>query len=83
MADKQAWNDRSRLLSMFQGLQQCLDNFKIFAKELNIFKTEVLGDVDRKAELMKLIDEDPDWDLTLILNKYNYFKEIYEYLAGK
>ena len=81
MADKQAWNDRSRLLSMFQGLQQCLDNFKIFAKELNTFKNEVLDDVERKNELMKLIDEDPDWDLSIILNKYNEFKVIYDYLT--
>jgi len=80
LADKQAWNDRSRLLSMFQGLQQCLDNYIIFAKELNTFKNEVLDDINRKNEMKKLIDEDPDWDLSTILNKYNEFKVIYDYL---
>lgn len=81
MADIQAWNDRSKLLNMFQGLQGCLENFIIFAKELNIFKNEVLDDVTRKAEMKKLIDEDPDWDFTKILNKYNQFKDIFDYLT--
>lgn len=82
MANRTAWNDRSRLLSMFQGLQGCLDNYIIFAKELNTFKNEVLDDATRKKEMKKLIDEDPDWDLSKILNKYNEFKVIYDYLEG-
>lgn len=82
MANCTAWTDRSRLLSMFQGLQQCLDNYIIFAKELNVFKNEVLGDATRKAEMKKLIDEDPDWTLAKIQEKYNDFKAIYDYLIG-
>lgn len=81
MADLQAWNDRRTIISLFQGLQNSLDNYIIFAKELNKFKNDVLDDTERKTEMKKLIDEDPDWTLTKILNKYNEFKDIFDYLT--
>lgn len=81
MADKQAWADRMTMKSLFQNLKNCIDNFKIFAKEAEKFKLEVLDDPVRKAEMKKLIDEDPDWTLNKILNKYNEFKTIFDYLT--
>lgn len=81
MATKETWIDRATMISLFQNLNDCLENFKIFAKEAEKFKIEVLDDPIRKADMKKLIDEDPDWTLTKILNKYNKFKAIYDYLT--
>jgi len=80
MANKQAWTDRETFISFFKNLKGCIANFKIYMKSLIDFKTEVLDDPERKAELVKLIAEDPDLTLTKIQNKLNEFKAIYEYL---
>ena len=80
MADERAWIDRYTMISLFQNLQGCIDNFIIYAKELNKFKNEVMDDPARLAEMKKLIDEDPKWTLADIQTKYNEFKTIYDYL---
>lgn len=80
MADKKAWEDRAMMISLFQRLQGSIDNFKHIAKRTENFKVEVLDNPTRKAELKKLIDEDPDWDMTSIQDKYLEFKAIYDYL---
>lgn len=80
MANQQAWMDRGTFISLFSNLESCVANYKIYMEELNKFKTEVLEDPERKDELLKLVKEDPDWDLTKIQNKLNEFKAIYEYL---
>lgn len=80
MATQTAWKDRKTMISLFQNLQGCLSNFKIFAKEAEKFKLEVLDDPERLTDMKKLIDEDPDWTLQDIQNKYNEFKTIYDYL---
>lgn len=80
MATEEAWRDRGTMLSLFQSLKQCFDNFIIFSEEAEKFKAEVLDDPTRKAELKKLIDEDPNWSMAKITTKYNEFKAIYEYL---
>ena len=82
MADERAWIDRYTMISLFQNLQSCIDNYIIYAKEANKFKTEVLDDPERVAEMKKLINEDPNWDIQDIQNKYNEFKTIYEYLSN-
>ena len=81
MTTQQAWTDRMTMINLFRNLNSCLDNFKIFAKEAEKFKIEVLDDPIRKADMKILIDEDPDWNMTKILNKYNEFKAIYDYLT--
>lgn len=81
MTTRQAWTDRITMISLFQNLNGCLDNFKIFAKEVEKFKLEVLDDPVRKADMKKLIDEDPDWDIAKIQDKYKEFKTIYDYLT--
>lgn len=80
MADEKAWADRATMISLFSNLNGCLENFKISAKEIEKFKNEVLDDPVRLAEMKKLIDEDPNWDLQKIQDKYNEFKAIYDYL---
>ena len=83
MALKQAWDDRKIMIILFHNLQSSLKDFKDYAEELNKFKIDILDDPTRKKEMKKLIDEDPDWDLSKILNKYNQFKKIYDYLIGE
>ena len=80
MADEFAWKDRDLMINLFRDLQQCLDDFKKFAKETKKFKLGVLDHPARLAELKKLIDEDPNWTIDSIRAKYNEFKAIYEYL---
>ena len=80
MADERAWTDRYTMISLFQNLQSCIDNFIIYAKETDKFKNDVLDDSARLAEMKKLIDEDPRWTLADIQTKYNKYKTIYEYL---
>ncbi len=80
MAKLEAWEDREKILKLFFSLQSSLDNFEDRFAEVMEFKTSVLDKSARKNEMKKLIDEDPDWDLSKILNKYNEFKVIYDYL---
>lgn len=80
MANETAWTDRYTMISLFQNLQGCIDNFIIYAKETNKFKNEVMDDPARLAEMKKLIDEDPKWTLADIQTKYQEFKTIYDYL---
>ena len=80
MATQEAWTDRYTMISLFQNLKGCIDNFIIYAKELNKFKNDVMDDPDSLAEMKKLIDEDPRWSIQDIQTKYQEFKTIYEYL---
>ena len=80
MADEQAWKDRQRLVELFIRLQRHLDIFKGVFEEIKKFKVDVLDDAQRKAEMKKLIDEDPDLTMTKIQIKYSEFKTIYDYL---
>lgn len=82
MANEQAWQDRKTMIILFHNLQSSLKDFKDYAEEMEKFKIEVLNDPARKAELKKLIDEDPNWTLAKITSKYNEFKAIYEYLVS-
>lgn len=81
MADKYAWEDRERMISLFKNLQRCLDDFKALAEKAGKFKLGVLDHPARLAELKKLIDEDDNWTLASIQAKYDEFKTIYEYLT--
>ena len=83
MANKIAWTDRGTLISLNQNLNQCLENYKIFFKELERFKEEVIDDPERIDELKKLINEMEDWSVSKINNKYSAHKTIYEYLMEK
>ena len=83
MATLEAWADRGTMKSLFQNLQQSIEHYIGRFEELIRFKTDVLDDAIRKAEMKKLIDEDPDWDFTKILDKYNQFKVIYDYLESQ
>ena len=83
MANEQAWIDRYTMISLFQNLKSCVDNFIIYAKELNKFKNEVMDDPVRLAEMKKLIDEDPKWEIQDLIDKYNEYKTIYDYLIGE
>lgn len=82
MADKYAWMDRERMISLFKNLERCLEDFKAFAREAEKFKMGVLDNPGRLAELKKLIDEDDNWTLASIQAKYDEFKTIYEYLTA-
>lgn len=87
MADIYAWRDREFMIDLFKNLQQCIDDFIKLAEKAHKFKMGVLDHPERLAELKKLIDEDPSWTLTdepgqiRIQDKYNEFKEIYDYLT--
>lgn len=81
MADEYAWKDREMMISLFGNLQRCLDEFKAFARKAEKFKLGVLDHPARLAELMKLINEDPNWTLDDIRAKYDEFKAVYEYLT--
>lgn len=81
MADKYAWQDREMMIRIFRDLQRCLDDFKALAEQAQKFKAGVLDHPGRLAELMKLIDEDDDWELDDIRAKYDEFKVIYDYLV--
>jgi hypothetical protein len=83
MANDTAWADRSTLLSLNQNLGQCLANYKIFFKELEKFKQEVMDNQERKDEFKKLINEMEGWSVSKINNKYSEHKTIYEYLMEK
>lgn len=81
MADIQAWEDRKTIIILFHNLQSSLKEFKDYAEQAGKFKLEVLDNSERLAEMKKLIDEDPNWTLQDIQNKYNEYKTIYDYLT--
>ena len=80
MADQQAWEDRKKFIDFFQRLQHHIEIFKKRFAEIEQFKIDVLDDPARKAEMKKLIDEDPDWTLTKIKDKYDELKSIRNFL---
>ena len=80
MANQQAWDDRQEFLRLFERLRSHLDIFKGVFKEIEKLKTDVLDDTQRKAEMKKLMAEDPHWKLPKIQAKYAEFKVIYDYL---
>ena len=80
MATQQAWDDRKKIVDLFQRLQHHVEIFKKRFEEIEKFKTDVLDDPARKAEMKKLIDEDPDWTLTKIKDKYDELKSIRNFL---
>ncbi len=81
MADRQAWEDRDRLLRLLKLADLRLNEFLNLAKQLAIFKTHVLDDATRKSELKKIIDEDPDWSITKIQGRFNEIKAIHDHLS--
>lgn len=83
MATKQAWLDRNNLLELCRKLQTYLRGYKGIFEEFESSKEEILDDVTRKVDLKRLIDEDPDWTMKDIQDKYQGFKEIYEYLKSR
>lgn len=83
MATKQAWLDRSKILELCRNLQTYLRGYKGIFEELESSKAEILDDTPRKVELKQLIDEDPDWTMKDIQDKYQEFKEVYEYLKSR
>ncbi len=80
MADRQAWEDRDRLIKLLKLADLRLGEFIRHAKQLAIFKTHVLDDSARKSELKKIIDEDPDWSITKIQGRCAKIKAIHDYL---
>lgn len=80
MTTKKAWEDRDNFIKLFKNLHNYCKHFNENFIDLETFKNEVLDDPTRKAEMKKLIDEDPDWTLTKIQDKYNEFKSIFDFL---
>lgn len=80
MATLQAWKDRDIMINLFANLGSYIENFILYVEKMEKFKLEVLDDIERLAEMKKLIDEDPKWTLADIQTKYNEFKTIYDYL---
>lgn len=81
MADIQAWKDRDAMINLFANLGSYIENFIAYAEKMEKFKLDVLDDIERWADMKKLIDEDPNWNLLKIQSKYNEFKTIYDYLT--
>ena len=71
-ATPQAWRDYYNILhlitSVIDGAQQDVN----IIEKLEALKVEVLDDNDRKTELMKIIDVDPNWTPASLNNKVNY-----------
>ena len=83
MANLQAWQDRKTIIILFHNLQSSLKDFKDYAKDAEKFKNDVMDDPARLAEMKKLIDEDPKWEIQDLIDKYNEYKAIYDYLIGE
>jgi len=80
MADKYAWQDRDMIYKITEGFQRLFDEFMVLAKQTEQFKLGVLDHPIRLAELKKIIDEDPNWTVELIREKYNEIKTVYNFI---
>jgi len=80
MADEYAWRDRDTIYKIAEGFQRCLDDFMMLAEKTEKFKLGVLEHPARLAELKKIIDEDPNWTIQLIRDKYNEIKTVYNFI---
>lgn len=79
MTLEQAQADRGTVMSILQNLSGLVANFKIFFKELEDFKDEVVAEPQRKAELEAYFDNcecTMNWDE--IVAKYVKFKNIHD-----
>lgn len=83
MALKQAQIDRGTSLSLISNLNGIVDNFKIFFKELEDFKDEVVADTQRKNELEAYFTNcecTMSWDD--LVTAYQKFKKIRDAIKG-
>ena len=83
MAIKQAQADRGTALSFLSNLDGVVANFKIFFKELEGFKNDVVADSQRKDELEAYFDNcecTMSWDN--LVSAYQEFKRINDAITG-
>lgn len=83
MTLEQAQADRGTALSLLNNLNSLVANFKIFFKELEDFKNDVVADSQRKAELEAYFDNcecTMCWDN--LVASYQEFKRINDAIEG-
>ena len=80
---KETQADRGTALSLIENLRRLVANFKIFFKEFEDFKNEVVADTQRKAALEAYFDNcecTMSWDE--LVSTYQKFKAISDAIEG-
>jgi len=83
MANQLAWQDRDKILAILNSMDIYLRSYKTTFESLKMIKIEILDDVERATEMKKIINIDPIWTMTGLVEKYLFYKEIYDYLKEK
>ena len=82
MANIQAWQDRDMILSVLNSMKTYLRAYKFNFQHLKVVKTEILDDPERFAGLKEIIDEDPIWTMESLIEKYQLYKDIYDWMKA-
>ena len=80
MAGIQAWQDRDMILSVLNSMNIYLRSYKLNFEHLKVVKAEILDNPERVAGLKEIIDEDPIWTMESLIEKYQLYKDIYDWM---
>lgn len=85
MVTDQTWEDMRKLVGRDSQLNQQLDGYKAFFKELKEVRKEILRDPARKAALKELMAMRPlaGWSMNKIAATFTAHKKIYDYIGGE
>jgi len=78
--NNQAWNDFKNLRNDIKAVKHQLSSTYERIRDLDEFANEILNDNDRKAELKKLIDQHPDYDLSDIQSRVQKLRALKQWL---
>ena len=80
MSNQQSWLDFKRVIKEFARIQESIEDVSRWAGNLQAVKTEIFDDVERKAELKKIIDIHPDYTITGVVATYQKLQTLKTYL---
>lgn len=82
MANQLAWQDRDKILAILNSMDIYLKSLKTTFESLKALKIGVLDDPVRFAELKKIIDEDPIHTMESLIQDYQKYKTIYDWMKA-
>ena len=80
MANSVAWKNFEEIKQIFNRVAWLINEAKIVAQEFERIKKEVLDDPESRAELKKILDQHPNWGVEYLVEQYQRYKSLYDYL---
>ena len=82
MANQLAWQDRDKILAILNSMDIYLKSLKTTFESLKAMKEEALDNPERFNELKKIILEDPIHTMESLIQDYQKYKTIYDWMKA-